>query len=94
MQQFHLILGQEHNKNRNSNLCTASELVNHVSIFFPIFVSKYSSDDFQSSNRVDDFWSSQIFTCLSLLVCKLLIYNFFQELNAINFQNGEMKTTQ
>ena len=38
MQQFHLILGQEHNKNRNSNLCTASELVNHVSIFFPIFL--------------------------------------------------------
>ena len=37
MQQFHLILGQEHNKNRNSDLCTASELVelvNHISIFF------------------------------------------------------------
>ena len=94
MQQFHLIPGQEHNKNRNSDLCTASELVNHISIFFPIFVSKYSSDDFQSSNRVDDLWSSQIFTCLSLLFCKSLIYNFFQELNAINFQNGETKTTQ
>ena len=67
MQQFHLILGQEHNKNGNSDLCTASELVNHISIFFPIFVSKYSSDDFQSSNHVDDLWSSQIFTCLSLL---------------------------
>ena len=37
MQQFHLILGQEHNKNRNSDLCTASELVNQT-----IFVSKYS----------------------------------------------------
>ena len=38
MQQFHLILGQEHNKNRNSDLCTASELVNHISIFFSIFL--------------------------------------------------------
>ena len=36
MQQFHLLLGQEHNKNRNSDLCTASELFNHISIFFPI----------------------------------------------------------
>ena len=34
MQQFHLIQGQEHNKNRNSDLCTASELVNHISISF------------------------------------------------------------
>ena len=34
MQQFHLIPGQEHNKNRNSDLCTASELVNHISISF------------------------------------------------------------
>ena len=65
MQQFHLIPGQEHNKNRNSDLCTLSELVNHISILFPIFVSKYSSDDFQSSNCVDDLWSSQIFTCLT-----------------------------
>ena len=38
MQQFHLIPGQEYNKNRNSDLCTASELVNHVSILFPIFL--------------------------------------------------------
>ena len=38
MQQFHLILGQEHNKNRNSDLCTANELVNHISIFFSIFL--------------------------------------------------------
>ena len=38
MQQFHLIPGQEHNKNRNSDLCTASELVNHISIFFSIFL--------------------------------------------------------
>ena len=38
MQQFHLIPGQEHNKTRNSDLCTASELVNHVSIFFSIFL--------------------------------------------------------
>ena len=27
MQQFHLIPGQEHNKNRNSDLSTASELL-------------------------------------------------------------------
>ena len=94
MQQFHLIPGQEHNKTRNSDLCKASEL-NHVSILFPIFISKYSSDDFQSSNHIDDLWSFQIFTCLSLLFCKSLIYNFFsQELNAINFWNGETKTTQ
>ena len=38
MQQFHLIPGQEHNKNKNSDLCKASELVNHVSIFFSIFL--------------------------------------------------------
>ena len=38
MQQFHLIPGQEYNKKRNSDLCTVSELVNHVSIFFPIFL--------------------------------------------------------
>ena len=38
MQQFHLIPGQEHNKKINSYLCTASELVNHVSILFPIFL--------------------------------------------------------
>ena len=38
MEQFHLIPGQEHNKNRNSDLCTAIKLVNHISIFFSIFL--------------------------------------------------------
>ena len=28
---------------------------------------------------------------LAFFFCKSLIYNFFQELNAINFQNGETK---
>ena len=40
MQQFHLIPGQEHNKNKNSDLCKASELVNHVSIFLSYFYFK------------------------------------------------------
>ena len=94
MEQFHLILGQEHNKNRNSDLCTASKLVNHISNFFPIFFSKYSSDDFQLSNRIDDCDHPKFLHAWAFFFVNHLYIIFFQELNATNFQNGETKTTQ
>ena len=93
MQQFHLILGQEHNKNRNSDLCTASELVNHISIYFlflfqNIIVMTSSHQTMLMICSHPKFLHAWAFFFVNHL------YIIFQELNAINFQNGETKTTQ